>query len=317
MSFEKEAITSPTQTSEPTEMRPERVVEPYNIRVPVQKISQTPPPALDAQGQGDVNNGDVKDGEAQKVRLSPQVAAVARKKRELFRQEQELKARKAQLDEQETSISSLRQMQEKLSAKDYSALDGLVDYNDYSQHQIDKFNQADPKEEKIKALSDKLDRMEKEQQDSTNRLFDAAVSERRTAINTLVDSNADFTMLKKLGLQEHVVQHILSTWENDSEELSVEQAALEVKEEVLRRKKLLDDASGVVQAQAEQEDVETGTGAKPLPPMKSMKTLTNQVSTDQATPKKSFRGLSDQDRWAEARRRAEAKMQTKAQTGRG
>ena len=255
---------------------------------------------------------------AETVTLSPQVAALARKEQKFRQREQAAKAKEDALAAQEAELADLRAMKTKLAAKDYSALEGTVDYNEYSQYQINKLSGTDPNQEAIKALEAKITGLEKAQEESTSKLFDAAVAERKNAAIKLLATDPALSQFKakveksmpSVKLEDAVTQHILDTWENDSEELSVEQATKEVQSVLISKAKtwasLLEETPQAVESPA-------GT-KKPLPALKTgIKTITNNVTTgDPSTaPRKSLQNMSDAERWAEARRRAEAKLQTR------
>lgn len=310
MSYETEAVATsasalPNQSA-PT-MREERVVSPYG---PAGPKSLTPLASTESVGQSDKVTGTVPEDTRpteDTVKLSPQVAALARKEQRFRQQQQELEKERASIAAEKTELAQLRGMKEKLAAKDFSALDGLVDYNEYSQSQIDKLNGVDPTQEAIKKLEGKITDLEKSTQDNVTKQFEAAVNERRIATKALVDASPEFSRIKKAGAQEAVVQHILDTWEHDSEELSVEQAAKEVNEILLEKAKkwaaiLEEDKEAPVEGEKKQ-----------LPPMKQgLKTLTNQVTAGEIKrPAKSYQHMNDSERWAEARKRAEEKLQTK------
>src|ERR1700721_3619509 len=91
-------------------------------------------------------------------------------------------------------------MKAKLAAKDYSALDGLVDYNDYSGYQVNKLNGTDPVQAEISKLNTKISEMEKQAQDNTSKQFDAAVNERHIATAQLLESKpTEYLRAKKMG----------------------------------------------------------------------------------------------------------------------
>lgn len=301
MSFEREAISDSSssgliQPSAPI-MREERILNPYQVKAPKPVI-----------GQADTSKTATPLEEPkpteETVRLSPQVAALARKEQK-FRQEQaQLAKERAALAAEKQELAALRAMKEKLAAKDYSALEGMVDYNDYSQYQVNKLNGADPTQEELKKLNSKISELEKFSQDNVEKQFEAAVQERRNATADLIDKSDQFPKIKKAKAHEAVVQHILDTWEHDSKELTVEQAAKEVEQILVERAKqwaaLLEEEKA---AAAEEEK-------KPLPPLKgALKTLTNQVTTgDIQRIQKPLHLLNDAERYAEARRRAEEKL---------
>lgn len=311
MSYQVEAVAEsisaiPTQAA--PQMREERTVNPYQPSYP--KYSKG------AQiGQKDIAREpkaeDAKPPEAT-VRLSPAAAAIARKE-QMFRMKQQAVAKKeAELATREAEIAQLRGLQEKLKAKDYSGLDGLVDYNDYSQYQVNKLNGSDPVQDELRRIQEKISGMEKSAKENLNQQYEAAVQERHRAAQTLLDASPNLPRIKKLGEdgRKAIVQHVLDTWEHDSEELTVEQAAKEVEEALTEKAKKW--ASLLEEEKKEAQEL-TPEEKKPLPPLKAgLKTLTQQVTSGELKrPAKSFQHMSDQERWAEARRRAEDKLRNR------
>ena len=309
MAYEREAVSeSPAIPNQTAVTREDRTIDP---RAHATRLASVMSKMTTSSAQN-VTSGSSPVVEttppAETVTLSPHVAALARKEQKFRQDQQRLKAQQDALEAERAEIAELKAVKAKLAAKDYSALEGLVDYNEFSQYQINKLNGSDPSQEAIKALEARIDNLTRSQEESTSKLFEAAVSERRTAVNKLVETSPELAGIKKLKLQEHVVQHILDTWEHDNVELSVEEAAKDVQEELTARKKRLDDAFSP-ELPATQADPK-----KPLPALKAgLKTITNQVTTGDATaaPKKSMQHMSDAERWAEARRRAEAKLQNR------
>lgn len=296
MSYTKEPfVDGPKAQVQPDIIREERTVDPYKS---VSRSTQD----LGQRHSNETTQDAVTKPVAENVALSPQMAALARREQQARRQEQELKSKSESIAKAEAEIAEYKALKEKLAAKDYSALDPYVNYNDYTQHQVDRLNGTDPVKEELKKMADEINGMKKSQEESTNKLFEAAVAERRTAVKNIVEKDPKFSGIKQLKLEEAVVQHLLDTWEEDSIELSPEEAAREVQEELLARAKRM---AAIIPAE---QPVDS---KRALPPMKpGLKTITNQVTAgDLNTPRKSLRGMNDSERWAEARRRAEAKLQ--------
>lgn len=323
MAYEREAISqiatpnAPVATPPPL-MKEERVVSPYGRPKP--KLAQAnegtplPPATAEAPSTGQIDKVGEEESEETKspeesVKLSPQLAALARKEQRFRQQQQALEKERLAIEAEKTELAQLKAMKEKLAAKDYSGLEELgVDYNEYSQYQINKLNGSDPVQSELKKLNDKVSEIEKSAQDQVTKQFEAAVNERRLAAKELIEKSTEFPRLKKAGATEAVVKHILDTWEHDSKELSIEQAAKEVEEVLVEQAKewaaLLEDDKEVADATPDEEK-------KPLPPLKAgLKTLTNQVTAGELkrTPKP-YHTMSDSERWAEARKRAEEKLQ--------
>lgn len=291
-------------------MREERVVDHRaDSRRLVQAQAAVQAKQTDAKsGQPNTNKNSATSEETQttpveSVTLSPGAAALARKEAKFRQQQQELKASQAQLEAERKEIADLKAIKAKLASKDFSGIESLVDYNDYTNYLIEKDSKSTPEQDEIKKLASKLDSMEKAQQDDVSKRFDAAVNERRTAIKALVGSDTTYSTIKELKAEEAVVQHILDTWEHDNIDLSVEQASKEV-EDLLVEKATKWASLSKVKTQASQEK-------KELPPLKSnVKTLTNNMAPtgEIKRPQKSFEGMSEQDRYKEAYRRAQEKL---------
>lgn len=317
MAFEREAITSsPIPQAQQVEMREERVLNPYAGRNAASRIesaqakaaaSGAPGTAAPAAGVGQPNTNKSAVAEpgttADTVTLSPQVAALARKEQSFRQKEAAFKASQAALEKDRAELADLKAMKDALGSGDFSKVEGLVDYEKFSEWKVAQLNSQDPGAQALKKLELEVESVKKAQAEDVSKRFDAAVEERRRAVTQLVASNVDFTTIKELKAEEHVVQHILDTWEHDDVELSVEQAAKEVEEALLEKAKTWTSLTKVKPQTAAAE-------TKELPPLKpGIKTITNNMSAGDLTrPNKSFQGMSDSERYAEARRRAEAKL---------
>lgn len=295
MAYTTEAIpTITTNDTQPT-MREERVVQHEPKRSYTKPAEQKPlsEPATQT---------------AESVPLSPAAAALARKEQKFRKDQQRLKAETDSLATERAEIAELKALKAKLQAKDYSAVESLVSYDDYTNYLIEKGAAATPEQAEIKKLSGEVDALRTAQQKDVEVRYEAAVAQRREAVTKLTAEGADYASIRGMKAQEHVVQHILDTWETDGIELSVEQAAKEV-EEVIREK--AQEWAKLVPPAPAAEPVR----AKELPPLKpSVKTLTNaMVAGDPTQIRRSFDGMSDSQRYAEARRRALAAIQAKGQ----
>lgn len=309
MAFERESIApnDSALTNQPQiQMREERVIDPYR------QVAR--PPKV---GQSGINNGTIPGAAAEtatapaaeSVSLSPAAAALARKEQK-FRQEQlALKAKETALEKERAEIAEFKALKSKLDAKDYAAIEGMVPYDEYTNYHVNKLNGSSPEAQKLTELEEKLTTLQKSQADDVSKRFEAAVNERRTAVKTLVESDVQFSSIKELKAEEAVVQHILDTWEKDSVDLTPEQAAKEVEEIILERAKKWSALSKITPKAEPEADKKNE-----LPPLKaSVKTLTNDMTAvgEIKRPQKSLHGMSDSERWAEARRRAEEKLKPK------
>lgn len=320
MSYTKEAIVEPTtavQSSTQPQMKEEMVVDPYqSSRRMSQIISKTAP----LGGQKDISSEQVKvvGEEAQTlpeetVTLSPQMAALARKEQRFRQREQSVKDRESALEARNAKIAKLEAMEAKLAAKDYSGIEELVKYDEYTNYLIEKETSLSPEQLAVKKLSDEVEALKASQKDDVTKRFDAAVNERRKAVNELVQSNPEYSIIKRAKAEEAVVHHILDTWEHDNTELSVEEAAKELKQVLTEKRAQWVALTEEEQKQNTETQAEELPGQKKqLPPLKpQIKTLTNNmaVTGEISRPLKSLSGMSDRERYAEARRRAEEKLQ--------
>lgn len=312
MAYEVESI-SPTTTpidatapNSPT-MREERVVSPYRMRTLATELAaklgqpDNTEPSLSAEA---AEPAPTPKATEETVALSPQMAALARKEQVIRRQERELKAEKDALAAERAEIEEVRQIKARIAAKDFSDIEKLVPYDGYTNYLLEKGATTTPEQQALKKLEAELEGVKKTQEDGERKAFEAAVAERRAAVNALVESDAEFSSIKERGVQEGVVQYILDTWEEDGIDLPVEQALKEVENELLEREKARVPLSKLKLVPAEEEK-------KVLPSLKQgVKTLTNEMTIqgEVARPKKSFQGMSEEERYAEARRRAEDKL---------
>lgn len=299
MSYSKEAIAdtpSANPNIPPPTFKEERIINPRRTPKPVVQTES-------GQPDKDVGGSEEPKPPVESVTLSPQMAALARKEQKTRQYEQKLKEREVALEKERLEIAEFKAMKEKLATKDYSAVENLINYDEYTKYLIEKSGTTTPEQEALKKLQTEVEDVKKAHQEDVSKRFEAAVADRRNAVNTLVDANPEFASIKKLKMQEAVVQHILDTWEHDNAELSPEQAAKEVRD-ILKEKAAI-WASVLDEAPKDPVDEK-----KQLPPLKpAIKTLTNQMTTGEIKrPVKSFQHMSDAERWAEARRRAEEKL---------
>ena len=309
MSYEKTVIPQSTQpqTAQPIEMRQEKVFTPYASNDRLEKAMA----AVEAKnGQSNIS-GEPVSGEApatkeETVTLSPQMAALARKEQKFRQQQLELKKQKAELEARAAKLKSLEDIEQKLANKDYSAIEDKVNYDEYTKYLIEKNANMSPDQQEIKRLAAETEALKKQREEDLERNFEAAVKSRKQSIDQLIDSSTEFSKIKKAGDKgkEAVLQHILDTFENDGVELTVDQAAKEVQEI------LVEQAKSWVSLLSE-ETAEEQPNAKQLQTIKQgMKTLTNNMAPvgELKTPRKPYSQMSDGERYAEARRRAEEKL---------
>ncbi len=231
------------------------------------------------------------------VTLSPQLTALARKEAKFRQQEQAFKAEQAKLEAERAEIATIKDIKAKLAAKDYSILDEMgVSYEEWTNYLINKGESAKPEVQAIKKLEDEIKSIKTANEQQVSKQYEATVNQYKRDIKNTVDSNPEFDSIKARAAEEHVLQHILDTFNEDGEILSVDQACKEVESAILEE---AEEFLKLSKIQAKSKQVEP---VKTLPPPRTgLRTLTNQVT--QATPsapRNQFQHLSPKERIAQA-----------------
>ncbi len=321
MAYERVPVADGTPvvpTAAPQILREDRVIDPYalnkirlkNQAVPRETSNAVATTTTPAQsGQPIINSEKVAEEPAvpgESVQLSPHVAALARKEQAFRRREQEHKAKEAALEAERAELAELKAFKAKLAAKDFSGVESFVPYDEYTNYLIEKTNTSSPEALALKELKNEVESVKKAQKDDVEKRFEAAVNERRKAIADIVSTSAEYSSVKELKAEEHVLKYMLDTWEKDGVDLTPEQAAQEVEKVILEEAGKWSGLSKLKTNNASTEDEK-----KQLPPLKTaVKTLTNNMTAtgEIARTVKHLSAMSDSERWAEARRRAEEKL---------
>ncbi len=312
MAYERSAIetNAPPQAAPQVQMREERVIDPYtSSATKLQKAMETVKARVTGQ-QPIIETKTAAEtaSPAESVTLSPQMAALARKEQKARQYEQSLKKRELELEAEKARLAGYAELDTKLTAGDYSVLESKVPYDKYTNYLIEKAGTLSPEAQAVKALEAKVDNLTKEQNSNLERMFEAAVSQRRSLVVDLLKTDPSFKRINKIkDGSEIVMKHIMDTYEHDGKELSPIDAAKEVEEFLTERAKQY-------AALLDEDQVAAAEPAQTPPLRQAVKTLTNNmtVSSDVKRPNKSFAGMSETERYAEARRRAEEKVKQKA-----
>jgi hypothetical protein len=308
MSYEVTAITNTTsaapQAQTPT-MREDRELSPYqNSNLRLEKAQEAVNGRVAVNSEAKPSATEVPAATTEEtVSLSPSASALARKELKFRQQQEAFKKKEQALEAERAEIAELKALKAKLANKDYSGIEGLVKYDEYTDYLINKDSNLSPEQQEIRKIAAELEGVKSSQKEDISKRFEAAVNERRKAVQALVEK-PEFSRIKKAKAEEHVVKHILDTWEHDNIDLSPEQAAKEVSEALFEKanawKSILDE-----------ETAEPVESQKQLPPLRSgIKTLTNNMAAPSESKKvlKPLSQMSDTERYAEARRRAEEKL---------
>lgn len=279
--------------------------------------SATPETAKDPKSVPINTTVETKSPEA--VTLSPQLTALARKEQAFRKQEQAFKAKEQEFKANQTAFEAKQaeyagyaKLKESLTAKDYSILDELgVSYEEWTNYLLSKGEGATPENQalaelrnELKSVKDKQAESETKQKEAVDKQYEATVNQYRKEIQSLIASDPSFETVKELKAEEHVLQHILDTFNEDGEVLTVSDAAQEVEE------KLLEDALAMARLKKVQDKikpVETASAdsqKKILPPpsasKQAIKTLTNEVAPASTKTYPQFQHLSPKERIAQA-----------------
>lgn len=246
------------------------------------------------------------------VTLSPQLTALARKEQAFRKQEQafktkeqEFKATQAAFEAKQAEYAGYAKLKEALTADDYSVLDELgVSYEKWTNYLLNKGDSTTPEKQEFKAIKDELkaiktqqEERDKKQKESVDKQYEATVNQYKKEIQSLVETDPNFESVKELKAEEHVLQHILDTFNEDGDVLTVEEAAKDI-EDALVEEALAMSKLKKIQAKI-QPDTKADTKTLP-PPKPGIKTLTQQVAPQAVKTYGQFQHLSPKERIAQA-----------------
>lgn len=236
------------------------------------------------------------------VTLSSKMTAIARAEMADRRRKQDLDRREKELSDKLAKADKFDQLQAKLTAKDYSAADELgMNYDEYTQYLVDKQAQSDPEKERYRKIEERLSASEKALEEKEIREYETNQSLWKQEIAKLISDNEDFSSIKALGLEAVVLQHVNDSFEEDGIELTAEQAAKEIEEELVKRAEKFSSIPKLKKKSDEAPAQRLG------PPRSAPKTITqNMTVTSQKQTSKPFHLMSESEQFAEAKRRVEA-----------
>ena len=230
------------------------------------------------------------------VTLSPSLTALARRQQKLQSEIEDFKRQQSEFQASKGDFVSKKDFRQRLETQGEDALKDLgLSYEELANILVERQNGADP----LKALESKFTEFEKKQAEQTNAQFEATLKQYKAEVSSLIDTDPKaYHLIKKQGLADAVVTHIVESWkENPDEVLSVSQAAKEV-EQILR-----EQAKTYAAALAE---LDPPQDPKQLPPPKSQaRTLTPQAEAQPTRSYAQLQHMSPKERLAEAIRRAQ------------
>lgn len=242
---------------------------------------------------------------AESVKLSPQLSALARKEQAFRQRELQLKQRETDLQTKLAKADQFEQLQQALQKKDFSAFEKLGGtYEDFTNYLLNKDAGENPVAKTIQELQQQIADLKKGQEESAEQRFEETKSAYREEIGKLIATSDEFSHVKGLKREDAVLQLILDTWEEDGLEMTVDEACKLVEQELRGVGETFDKIRKPASSAPAQN-------AELPPPKRGPGTLTNDMLPSGATPKPTVQlhQLSEQERYAEARRRALAKRQ--------
>lgn len=282
----RKTITATTQAS--------TFHNPYSAPDVEPKTSQT------AETDQEIKQSGSLEGQEEKtVSLSPQLTALARREHKFRQQEQAFKAEQKRLESEKAELSELKALKAKLEAKDYSALESNgMNYEDYTQYKLNQAESQKPEVQELNKLKEEINSLKTSQEEQISKQYDATISQYRNDIKKLVASSPDFETIRESGAEAHVLQHIIDTFEQDDETLTVEEACKEVEEAIL------EDAMKAAKYKKVQAKLAPEKKTLP-PPQKGLRTLTQQIVQPGKTQGRQSQFLSPKERLALALQKAQ------------
>ncbi len=277
-------VVAPTTTPQPI---PDRVVSTKSVVKPgfaSQPITDRSEPVAESTTP------------EESVKLAPQLSALARKEQAFRQRELVLKQREQDLEAKLANAEKFENLQTKIGAKDFSSAEELgLSYEEYTNYLLNKQAGEDPETQKFKALEEKIQALEKGREESATREYEETVAEYRTEITTMVASNPEFSSIKELGREDAVLQLILDSWEEDGEELTIDQACKDIENFIVEQGKQFTSLTKFKPAEVDER--------KLPPPKTGPRTLTNnmQPSGETKVAKPSYQKMSESERYQAAR----------------
>jgi hypothetical protein len=241
---------------------------------------------------GQLNTTEDKSSEA--VTLSPQLTALARKEQKFRQEQQAFKSREKEFEAKQAEYAAFASLKDKLTSKDFSVLDELgVSYEEWTNYLLNKGETSNPETQALKKLEDEVKSIKSQQVDNVNKQYEATVNQYRKDIKVLVEKDPAYESIKELKAEEHVLQHILDTFNEDGEALSIEDASKEIEDF------LVEEALQMAKLKKVQEKLIPDKKTLP-PPKTGLRTLTQSIAPSSTKTYQQSQHLSPKERIAQA-----------------
>jgi hypothetical protein len=240
------------------------------------------------------------------ISLSSKMSALARADASRLKRERDLSAREKALEAKLADADKFTQLKEKLTAKDYSAAEELgMSYDEYTQYLVEKQSKDKPEEQRYNKLEERIAARERAEEEKEVREYEANQKLWTQSIVTEFGDgekypNLAYLKTKGMKLEDAVLDHINTCFEEDGEEWTEAEALQKFEEEAIRRAEMLSD-SPVLKKKFEAQAPKLG------PPRTTPKTITQNMTVTSKVPStRPFHLMSESEQIEEARRRVQA-----------
>ncbi len=241
------------------------------------------------------------------VTLAPKASAIFRKEQAQRQKEQQLARREKELADKIEAGEKYLKLQERLKAKDYSAVDELgLSSNELASYEVDKLASQDPAEQRARKLEEEIANLKKAQEErSIEEYKHNQILWKQALTDTFKDAEkypeSNYAKSKGTDVEQLALQLINDSFDEDGIELNEDKAAEYVEEYFKDRAKFFEGSPTLSKNKASADKV---LG----PPKGSTKTITQTMTT---TPKtapasKPFHLMSESEQIAEAIRKVQA-----------
>lgn len=270
------------------------VQAPTGMNLQPRNIQEAPPAQVPAPNSGQQNIVKEDPSGTNVVTLSPQLTALARKQQKLQQDIQAVRDREAALAKKEADYIPKSSIKTKFSENAVNALQELgLSYAEITELMISQQGNTDPNQQAIKDLSEKITKIETDQEQRVSKQYEATINQYKKDIEELVENDPKYLTVKEDGRKDAVLQHILDTFNEDGTVLSVEEAAQDIEDY------LEEDAMKRASFTKVKEKLQPKVETKQLPPpaKTGLRTLTQASSTVPAkAPANQFQHMSMKDR---------------------
>jgi chromosome segregation ATPase len=222
--------------------------------------------------------------------LSPQIAALAKQRRELQLERQKLDAEKKALEDQKQGTSSLESYKARIKAEALKVLQEEGVTYDQLTEQILASNQENAElstlKQEIKALKEGLENQNKSITDREAQTEQQVLAQLNRDVSSLISQGDDFEMVREAGYAPKVVDLIHKTFKTTGEYLDVSEAAS------LIEKELLEDSLRFAKLSKVQSALKQPAQTPVQQPRGPIRTLTNRDGTSSVAMSKRDRAIA-------------------------